>query len=448
MKKITLFLCLLVVSLGYSQTNLEDFEGTTDFTGANNLGGANVTADPVNAANMVGEIISSAAGDPWQQADLVMQSNFMDLSTNITVQVDVYSTASFTMMARVDDTANNTATSATAAVDYTGGSGWQTMTFTFNEMLDGQGSADGEYNKIAFFPNWAGGGSGTNTTNPDWNDPLDFTLYVDNITAIAGSAISPPAPDPEPAPIPLSTDGNTYSIYNDTNGYSTTFPFAYDFGTIGGEPDLDTGAAENKALQFNFNVAGYGAGEGGPDDISSYGFVSFDYWAAAGTPGFRCEMISNDGGVAGFVYEVGTDEAVVNEAWTKVVIPMSHFTNLGFSAANFFQWKFDPFMQSVAQGGIVYIDNFLVTQGNPLSVDNFETTEFRVFPNPTNSEWNISGNSEIKNVAVYDILGKRVLSMTPNSTESKIDATALRTGVYFARIEGANGSKTIRLVRE
>ena len=127
---------------------------------------------------------------------------------------------------------------------------------------------------------------------------------------------------------------------------------------------------------------------------------------------------------------------------------MSYFTGLGFSNTNLFQWKFDPFMQSVVDGDIVYIDNILLTTNDILSVDNFETAEFKVFPNPTNSEWNLSGNSVINNVAVYDILGKRVLSMTPNSTETKIDATTLRTGVYFARIEGANGLKTIKLVRE
>lgn len=280
--------------------------------------------------------------------------------------------------------------------------------------------------------------------------PGDATVVVtaSNGTDMVTYTVSFAGTFPTNSISPTVPDGETYSIYNDTNGYSTTFPFAYDFGSVAGEPDVDPSANENKVLKYDFSVAGYGAGEGGPDDISSYGFVSFDYWAVAGVPGFRCEMISNDGGVAGFVYEVGTDEAVVNEAWTKVVIPMSHFTNLGFSATNFFQWKFDPFMQSVAQGGIVYIDNLLVTQGNPLSVNNFEASEFKVFPNPTNNEWNISGNTVINNIAVYDILGKRVISMAPNSTESKIDASTLRTGVYFARIDGANGSKTIKLVRE
>jgi hypothetical protein len=127
---------------------------------------------------------------------------------------------------------------------------------------------------------------------------------------------------------------------------------------------------------------------------------------------------------------------------------MSFFTNLGFSETNFFQWKMDPFMQDVAQGGTVYIDNILLTTGNPLSVNNFETASFKAFPNPTNGNWNISGTSVISKVAVYDILGKQVVALEPNATETVIDASSLKTGVYFARIESNNGSKTVKLVKQ
>jgi hypothetical protein len=421
----------------------EDFEAlpASEFSGFEGLAGANIVADPEAGGTngQVGEIISSSAGQGWQGAQLLMQTNFMDLSTNNMVEVDVYSTTAFTMLAKVEDQINNTASDSAADESHTG-SGWETLTFTFNESLDGTAPADGEYNLIAFFPNW--NGSGFNTP------PGDFTVYVDNVRATTGSPFTAPDPDPEAAPIPTVPDGEVYSIYNDTNSYTTVFPFAYDFGSVAGEPDLDTGAGENKALKYNFSVAGYGAGEGGPDDVSAYNFVSFDYYAKAGVPGFRMVMISNDGGVTEHNYEIGIDEAIVTEAWTKVVIPMSFFTNLGFSETNFFQWKMDPFMQDVAQGGTVYIDNILLTTGNPLSVNNFETASFKAFPNPTNGNWNISGTSVISKVAVYDILGKQVVALEPNATETVIDASSLKTGVYFARIESNNGSKTVKLVKQ
>lgn len=444
MKKITILVCLLISSLGFSQTNLEDFEGTPSLTGFEGLGGANVVANPSVDANngsaTAGELIVTQAGNPWQGANLIMQSNYIDVSdpaTN-TVDVDVYSTTSFTMLARLAGGQNGATDSAADAAH--SGSGWETLTFTFNENLDNTGSANGEYDTIAFFPNWTGSG---------WNDPeIEITVYIDNITGTQGAAIAAPDPAPVAAPIPTSTDGNTYSIYNDTNGYTTFLGFDYNFGSLDGEPNLDTGGGTNLALKFDFTVAGYGVGEGAPDDVSVYNFVSFDYYAAAGVPGFRLVMIDNDGAVGEFVYEVGTDEAVANETWTKVVIPMSFFTNLGFDNTALFQWKMDPFMQSVAQGGIVYVDNILLTVGNPLSVDSFETTQLNVYPNPASDVWNVSSSATITNVAVFDILGKQVLSIAPNSNEATLDASSLRTGVYFARLEGINGSKTIKLVKE
>jgi hypothetical protein len=54
----------------------------------------------------------------------------------------------------------------------------------------------------------------------------------------------------------------------------------------------------------------------------------------------------------------------------------------------------------------------------------------------------------MKTVAVYDILGKQVITLSPNSTETLIDASSLRSGMYFAKIEGANGSKTVKLIKE
>ena len=303
-----------------------------------------------------------------------------------------------------------------------------------------------QFSSIFFFPLY-------DISNNGWcdgcgqNNALDTTTYVDNVAGIPGDAVVPPLQDPEAAPIPNVPNGETYSIYNDTNGYTTVFPVQYPFGTLGGEPDLDPGAGENKALKFDFTFAGWGQGEGGPDDVSAYSFVNFMYWAEPGVPGFQFRMISNDGGVTEHTYEIGTQEAIVTGQWTQVSIPMSYFTGLGFSSANFFQWKCDPFMQAVTDPGIVYIDNILLTV-NALSVDEFATAEFKVYPNPTATNWTVSGNSPIKKVTVYDILGKKVTSLTSNSNEVEITTTTMSPGMYFAKIESDNGSQTVKLIKE
>ena len=158
MKKITLLFLLLTVSLGFSQTNLEDFETPpVDLSGFELLGSATVVANPnpdaTNGSATVGELVVDSAGNPWQGANLVMQDNYIDATvpaTN-TVDVDVYSTAAFTMLARLDDGQGGAVDSA-ADVAYTTPGSWQTLTFTFNESLDGTAPSNGEYALIAFFP--------------------------------------------------------------------------------------------------------------------------------------------------------------------------------------------------------------------------------------------------------------------------------------------------------
>ena len=49
---------------------------------------------------------------------------------------------------------------------------------------------------------------------------------------------------------------------------------------------------------------------------------------------------------------------------------------------------------------------------------------------------------------LMDVLGKEVLTLSPNNKKASIDGSSLRTGIYFAKIQGANGSKTLKLVRQ
>ncbi len=433
---------------------LEDFESTPiDFVGIEGLGSASVVANPdatapYDSAN-TGELIVVQAGNPWQGANLVMQDNYIDVSTPSTnvVTVDVYSTSTFSMLARLAGGQNGATDSAADASH--AGTGWETLTFTFNENLDNTGSANGEYDTIAFFPNW---------TSPGWNDPeIERTVYIDNIQGTAGEAIVVVPPTIPAAPIPQALDANVYSVYNDTNNYTTLFPFAYQFGdALDSQVDLDPTEGVNNAYLFNLGDGGYGQGEEGTTGaISAYDYVTFDYWltaptnsAASGT-GFKFILISdNTDPVTEVTYEIGTNEVAVTDEWQRVSIPLSYFTNLGFDQAEFFQWKIDPFASSVDNNSTLYIDNFLFTIGDVLSVGNVEATEFRAFPNPTNGNWNISSRSTITAIAVFDILGKQVISLTPNTTDAVINASTLNAGVYFARIDGVNGSKTVKLVKQ
>ncbi|MBT8274410.1 MAG: T9SS type A sorting domain-containing protein [Bacteroidia bacterium] len=95
-----------------------------------------------------------------------------------------------------------------------------------------------------------------------------------------------------------------------------------------------------------------------------------------------------------------------------------------------------------ALGGI------LVGPNMTLSTTNFEAPNFRAFPNPTQNSWTIKSNQEISEVQIFDMLGKKVMTVVPNTRDINIDANQLSNGIYFAQITSPSGINSIKLVKE
>lgn len=395
-----------------------------------------------NTTNVL-RIVGNPAGEPWQGININLTSP-TNLTNSQTMTIDVLSTEAITFLVKATNGVGGPATVA-AAASYTTPGEWQTVSFTFNTVLDGQGApASGIYDGFVIHTYWAQGATGF--FNPTVPTPAR-TFFVDNIR---GPISAPPViPTPTtPAPVPTVPNSEVYSIYNDTNGYTTTFPVAYSFGVLSGEPDLDESATVNKAYRFNFGIAGWGQGEA-MANVTSYGFVSFDYWAQPGLPnGFRFVMISNNGGVTEHVYQIGTNETLVTGEWKKVEIPMSYFTGIGFAATNFFQWKVSPFNDSIDNAGFVYIDNILLTVNSVLSTNSFDANSFKVYPNPAKNLLNIDSASNVQSVSVYNVIGQEVLNRTINSTNANLDISSLNTGVYVVRALIDGNVVTSKFIKE
>ncbi|MDP6922619.1 MAG: Ig-like domain-containing protein, partial [Lutibacter sp.] len=74
--------------------------------------------------------------------------------------------------------------------------------------------------------------------------------------------------------------------------------------------------------------------------------------------------------------------------------------------------------------------------------------DIRVYPNPTKDNWILkTQNINIFSIKVFDILGKNVISLSPNKSEAVIEGARLKTGVYFAEIETISGSGRIKLIK-
>ena len=194
MKKITFLFILLAISLGYSQSVLENFEGTTPtfnyFDGATNP--ATIIADPAagGANGNVLQIVTNTAGAAWQGTEMLFQGDYVDLTTTKTITVDVYSTSAQNFLLKVDGGETAGPASATDA-SYTTPGAWQTLTFDFTDNLDGTGVANDVYTRIIMFPAWENlGGScnaGCYSTNIGNNAPPLDPILLDNITGIASA---------------------------------------------------------------------------------------------------------------------------------------------------------------------------------------------------------------------------------------------------------------------
>lgn len=89
--------------------------------------------------------------------------------------------------------------------------------------------------------------------------------------------------------------------------------------------------------------------------------------------------------------------------------------------------------------------------GPALSVKDFNNTaEFSAYPNPTNGTIKLSSSiNNVSNVAVFDMLGKEVLTKNyTNLNEVEVDLSGLNNGVYFLKAATNNGGiQTMKIVK-
>jgi hypothetical protein len=83
-----------------------------------------------------------------------------------------------------------------------------------------------------------------------------------------------------------------------------------------------------------------------------------------------------------------------------------------------------------------------------VGLTNLEIEGISAFPNPANNQWTISSqNSDIDKIEVFDLQGKLMLTLQPNSSTAKINASDFVKGVYISKISTGEGTKTIKLFK-
>jgi hypothetical protein len=83
-----------------------------------------------------------------------------------------------------------------------------------------------------------------------------------------------------------------------------------------------------------------------------------------------------------------------------------------------------------------------------LGVNDVNNVNVSIYPNPVSERLNINSTSEITSVVIYNILGAKVQSITPNSTSVTMNLSGLRPGIYLTTINTNTGTKTVNIVKK
>lgn len=462
MKKITLLLFILSSSLGYSQDQLLGFEpGETGSVGATfgNSPTPVVETDAGTNATQVLKIVGNPVGEPWQGVNLNLTSP-VNLTTTKTMTMDVFSDTPITFLVKVTGGTGGPAITAASAA-HTGGSTWQTISFTFTSSLDGQPTpANGTYSGFVIHTYWA---PATITFfNPTIPTPAR-TFYVDNIKGPLGTPPVVPAPATG-APIqPNRPVADVKSIFSDhytpvtVMGYSGGDTNTYNTSWCGATTTLVQidGNNTNRVTGLGCEGISFLAGR-----FDATGFTNFhmDIWTPEPTTIGKVFSFkfSNWNGTTqetnAFEYTGNSSTFLTpgsEGTWIAIDLPMTSFNCINTPPGNACPSRNDIVEFVITSNlGTVYYDNIYLHKNTTLGTTDYEVSTVKLYPNPATNILNIESASAIEKVMVFNLLGQEVISQTPNSELTTIDVASLQVGVYVVKTSIDGNITSTRFIKE
>lgn len=380
---------------------------------------------------------SSFTGMTWDNVD---QFKFAANGAGSTVPIDIYvdnvyfwkTAASPTTDATLSDLQVDGATisgfsPATTSYTYTVPTGTtvvpQITSVTATQA--GNGSSATSITQASAIP----GDATVLVTAPDGTTTKTYTV------SIVATGPSTAAPTP-----PARNASDVISLYSDAY---TDVASTFDAGWCNANSVEEVLVAGNKTMHYLGNACQGIVLDTGVD-ASTFTNLHVDIYIESGTDltssVFNLKFVQQPGGAALEInLNAASSPALVAGSWLSVDVPVNLSTFTGFK----------EFGITSNLNNIVWYDNLYTYKGTPLSTKAFAIEGLKVYPNPAKDNWTVSTkNIKMTSIQVFDILGKNVLSLRPNTSEAKINGANLRSGLYFAKISTVNGASTLKLVKE
>lgn len=87
---------------------------------------------------------------------------------------------------------------------------------------------------------------------------------------------------------------------------------------------------------------------------------------------------------------------------------------------------------------------------NSTGINEFLRNSLSVFPNPANNQITLdNGQTMIKDISIYDIMGREIRKYPINETKSMLDVSNLQSGMYFLKITTEQGilTRKVQVIR-
>jgi hypothetical protein len=94
----------------------------------------------------------------------------------------------------------------------------------------------------------------------------------------------------------------------------------------------------------------------------------------------------------------------------------------------------------------LFVDDIVIDIA--LSINNPDNNVFSYYPNPVNDVLNLSSSQNMSDVAVYNLLGQKVLENSINANSAKVDMSGLSAGSYLVKVTADSQTKTIKVIKQ
>lgn len=125
-----------------------------------------------------------------------------------------------------------------------------------------------------------------------------------------------------------------------------------------------------------------------------------------------------------------------NNPFNYAIAQLPYFTTLGDKL--FFRAQYD-------ENGY---ELWTVTADDAMAVLDVNKNKFSVYPNPADDVINISGDSQISSVQIYDYSGKLLLSNSANSKKLQLNVSSLPKGNYVVKVLSEQKSSSYKIIKK